>query len=81
MMLKVLYFSTLRRVTNTREETIELPDGARIGDLLAVLRERHPPIQQYLPSLLIAKNQEYAANGETLQDGDEVALMPPVSGG
>ncbi len=58
-----------------------LADGATLGDLLAELHAQHPPLARAGASVRYAVNLEYAAPHRVLRDGDEVAVIPPVSGG
>ena len=82
MRIRVLYFASLRRALALAAEEVELPPcDARVADLLAHLAARHPPLQAHLPMLLLSRNQEWCTPETLLADGDEVALMPPVSGG
>src|SRR5829696_8744859 len=67
----------LRERAGARELTLSLPDGARVSDALAALRDVAPP---ELP-LVMAVNREYARDDRVLDPGDELALIPPVSGG
>ena len=69
-------FAMLRERAGASELTLELPDGARVVDALAQLE----PIAAGLP-LVMAVNREYADEQATLDPGDELALIPPVSGG
>jgi molybdopterin converting factor subunit 1 len=73
----VRLFAILRERAGTRELTLELPEGARVSDALAQLRDISPP---NLP-LVMAVNREYAPEDQVLDAGDELALIPPVSGG
>jgi molybdopterin synthase catalytic subunit len=73
----VRLFAILRERAGTRELTLELPEGARVSDALARLRDISPP---NLP-LVMAVNREYAPEDQVLGPGDELALIPPVSGG
>jgi molybdopterin synthase catalytic subunit len=73
----VRLFAMLRERAGARELTLELPDGARVSDALAALSDVAPP---ELP-LVMAVNREYARNDRVLDAGDELALIPPVSGG
>src|SRR3954463_9758435 len=66
----------LRERAGAREITIELPDGARVRDALDELGE----LAAGLP-LVMAVNREYAPEDQVLDPGDELALIPPVSGG
>jgi molybdopterin converting factor subunit 1 len=77
MEVTVRLFAMLRERAGARELTLELPDGARVSDALAALRDVAPP---ELP-LVMAVNREYARDDVALSAGDELALIPPVSGG
>jgi molybdopterin converting factor subunit 1 len=90
--VKVLYFGILRDRFGAADETVELPDGATVGELLRVLRARtsnnpmggraEPRVEEQLwRSLAVAVNREYGSASIVLGEGDEVALLPPVSGG
>jgi molybdopterin synthase catalytic subunit len=72
----VRLFAMLRERAGVSELTIELPDGARVGDALSRLDD----IAEGLP-LVMAVNREYADEDAALGPGDELALIPPVSGG
>jgi MoaE-MoaD fusion protein len=76
MEVTVRLFAMLRERAGASEMTLELPDGARVSDALAELRD----IAEGLP-LVMAVNREYAAEDQVLDPGDELALVPPVSGG
>lgn len=69
-------FAMLRERAGAREVTLELPDGARVSDALAQLGS----IAEGMP-LVMAVNREYADGDHVLDPGDELALIPPVSGG
>jgi molybdopterin synthase catalytic subunit len=77
MKVTVRLFAMLRERAGAREVELDLPDGARISDALAALRDVAPP---ELP-LVMAVNREYARDDRVLDPGDELALIPPVSGG
>jgi molybdopterin converting factor subunit 1 len=76
MEVTVLLFAMLRERAGARQLTIELPDGARVSDALTELGD----LASGLP-LVMAVNREYAAEDQVLDAGDELALIPPVSGG
>jgi MoaE-MoaD fusion protein len=76
MEVTVRLFAMLRERAGAREVTLELPDGARVSDALAELGS----IAEGLP-LVMAVNREYADGDHVLDPGDELALIPPVSGG
>jgi len=81
MQVKVLFFGQLKDVVGAAEDRVELPEGASVDDLLAHYRKRFPRWEQFRPSLAVAVNQEYADAAAPLNGGDEVAFIPPVSGG
>jgi molybdopterin synthase catalytic subunit len=74
--ITVRLFAVLRERAGSREMTLELPDGARVRDALSALGG----LADGLP-LVMAVNREYAAEDQVLDPGDELALIPPVSGG
>ena len=76
MELRVLLFAGLRERAGTGELALELPDGARVGDALERLADVIAGA-----SVVMAVNQQYAEVGQPLAAGDELALIPPVSGG
>ena len=76
MRVTVKLFAGLRERAGTGERELELPDGARVADVWAPLELGEQP-----PGLLYAVNKAYAEPARPLAEGDEVALIPPVSGG
>lgn len=84
-MIRVLFFARLREQLGIDRDEIQLPPGiATAGDLLGHLRARGEPWTAVLApgeSLMIAVNQEMARPDTSIQDGDEVAFFPPVTGG
>ncbi|HWR15619.1 MAG TPA: molybdenum cofactor biosynthesis protein MoaE [Terriglobales bacterium] len=81
MQVKVLFFGSLRDAMGKSSETMTLPEGAAISDLLKSVTRDKPAVSALIPSLAISVNQEYATRDVQLRDRDEVALLPPVSGG
>jgi molybdopterin synthase catalytic subunit len=80
MRVRVLFFGMLRDLVGRSSESRELPAEANVSDLLACYRDL-PRMAEFLPSVAVSVNQEYACPDAPLQDQDEVALLPPVSGG
>lgn len=76
MKIAVRLFAGLREQAGTREKTVELPDGATAADVWPELGLGDEP-----SGLMLAVNRAYVARDTALSDGDEVALIPPVSGG
>lgn len=81
MRVRVLFFGRLREVTGCAEDWADLPAGACVEDLFAHYARRVPRVAGFRPSLAASVNEEYAAWAALLQEGDEVAFLPPVSGG
>jgi molybdopterin converting factor subunit 1 len=81
MQVRVLYFGVLRERFGVADEPVELLDGSTVGALLDQLRPRSSEVGQLWRSLAVAVNREYSSPEATLFDGDEIALLPPVSGG
>src|SRR5436309_3270938 len=81
MRVRVLFFGVLKDLTGKSADSIELPEGASVRDLLAHYENRIPDLKTSLPSLALAVNQQYSGPETVLKSGDEVALLPPVSGG
>jgi len=81
MQVKVLFFGQLKDVVGAAEDRVELPAGARVADLVAHYQQRFPRWGEFRPSIAVAVNQEYADAAAGLEPDDEVAFLPPVSGG
>jgi molybdopterin converting factor subunit 1 len=81
MRVRVLFFGMLKDLVGRSSDWLELPDGASVRDLLAAYQSQIPRLQESLPSLAVAVNQEYAGPDTKLTPDDEIALLPPVSGG
>src|SRR5689334_1890874 len=80
MQVRVLFFGALSDIAG-RSQAVELLEGTTLGELLQRCAERFPSIAQYAGSIAHSVNQQYAAKSTVLRDNDEVALLPPVSGG
>ena len=81
MRVRVLFFGMLKDVAGKPSDVIELADGASVRDMLARYESQMPRLKESLPSLAVAVNQQYAGPDTKLKPDDEVALLPPVSGG
>lgn len=79
MRVRVLYFGVLKDMAGREREERGLAEGSAVGELLMILeREKPSTVWRHLA---VAVNREYAPVTAVLRDGDEVALLPPVSGG
>lgn len=81
MRVRVLFFGQLKDITGVSEEDAELSEGARVEDLFERYGRRFPKLAEFRPSIAASVNQEYAGWRAPLSTGDEVAFLPPVSGG
>lgn len=81
MTVKVLFFGMARDLTGVGAEEVELRDGKRLDDLCRQYELRFPRLSEMRGALVVAVNQEIIGRESPLRDGDEVAFLPPVSGG
>ncbi len=81
MRVRVLFFGQLKEIAGVSQEDAELSDGARVEDLYERYARRFPRLAEFRPSVAASVNQEYAEWRASLAAGDEVAFLPPVSGG
>src|ERR1700719_1943818 len=81
MRVRVLFFGVLKDLAGKSSDALDLPENASLRDLLAHYESVMPNIKASLSSLALAVNQQYASPDKRLQTDDEVALLPPVSGG
>ncbi len=81
MQVRLLFFATLKDVVGARQLDFDLPSGSTISDLLTRLESKYPRFKDYRPVLLTAINEDYVDKNARINDGDEVAIFPPVSGG
>lgn len=81
MEIRIKFFAGAADAAGRRQESRQVEPGTRIEELLASLGEEYPGLRPLLPNLMVSVNQEYVARSRELQAGDEVALIPPVSGG
>jgi molybdopterin converting factor subunit 1 len=79
--VKVLFFGRLKEIAGRTHESVDLAAETDIESLFAQYVGRYPELQQYRSSLVASCNQEFAAWNTVLHAGDEVAFLPPVSGG
>jgi len=77
----VLFFGRVREIAGLAKDSVECEEGARIEDLFAQYVARQAELAKYRRSLVACCNQEFVAWDTLLHAGDEVAFLPPVSGG
>jgi molybdopterin converting factor subunit 1 len=80
MKVNVKFFALGRELVGDTDLEIELDEEKSVQSLIELLKSKHPKLKE-LKSFLVAVNMEYAGMQHPLKDGDEVAIIPPVSGG
>ncbi len=81
MRVNVKLFARLRDIVGTADLTRELPEGATVRDVWQRLASDFPALTAYEASISSAVNADYARMQQPVRDGDEIAFLPPVSGG
>ncbi|MBV8072024.1 MAG: molybdenum cofactor biosynthesis protein MoaE [Acidobacteriaceae bacterium] len=81
MQVRVLFFGVLKDIVGTAEETLQVSPGMTMASLFEGYAERFATLRNRQSSILLARNQEFSTPETELSDGDEVAFLPPVSGG
>jgi molybdopterin converting factor subunit 1 len=81
MTLTVMLFAAAHDIAGTDSLAVELPPGATVADLRAELARRVPGLAKLLTKSAVAVNHDFGEDGRILEPADEVAIIPPVSGG
>ncbi|MEJ7839438.1 MAG: molybdopterin converting factor subunit 1 [Thermomicrobiales bacterium] len=81
MSVNLLYFAIMRDLLGKSSEQVSVAAGTTVGDLFAIAITDHPDLARLENSVMIMVNESYANKSTLLQDGDEIAFIPPVSGG
>jgi molybdopterin synthase sulfur carrier subunit len=81
MRVTIRLFARLRDITGSGELTREVPAGASVGAIWSSLVSDYPELSAYEKSISCAVNADYSRFTAAVADGDEVAFLPPVSGG
>ncbi len=79
--ITVRFFASVKDVAKLSETTIELPAASIVEDALTLLISQYPEMKNFRSYIRIAVNENYVEPGFRLHDGDEIAIIPPVSGG
>jgi len=79
--IKVLFFGLLKDICGCAEDRLDLPAGSTAGAVFEHYATAFPKLRQMASSIVLARNHDFATTREPLAEGDEVALLPPVSGG
>ncbi len=81
MQVRVLFFGLLKEIAAAHEQTVEVPEGTTVESLFAHFTSLYPQLEGLAGSIAIARNHQFAQPGQLLSEGDEIAFLPPVSGG
>ena len=81
MKIRAQFFAQLRDVIGVSEKTVELSEGATVGDLLASLYRQMPALRDWDKNILIGSGVEFVDRQHVLGPDEEIAIMPPVQGG
>lgn len=79
--VKIRLFARLSELAGTRETELEIGEGLTVADAYDLLSDRYPDIAGLRANVMYAVNSEYVTPSQPLSPGDELALIPPVSGG
>ena len=81
VLVKVLFFGQLKDIAGRSEDSLEVPEGSRLEAVFEHYSERFPAMRKLAPSIVFARNLMFSKPDERLEAGDEIAFLPPVSGG
>src|SRR5947207_105871 len=81
MYVKVLFFGVLKDVAGRPEESLDIPPDATMRSVFDYYAARLPRLRQMAGSIVMAKNREFTGLSTGVAEGDEIAFLPPVSGG
>jgi molybdopterin converting factor subunit 1 len=79
--VKVLFFGMLKDIVGRSEDNIEVADGARLESVFTCYARQFPRLTDLQSSIVLARNQEFCDRSAAIREGDEIAFLPPVSGG
>ena len=79
--VKVLFFGMLKDIVGRSQDIVEVADGERIGSLFDRYARQFPRMEEMASSIVLACNREFCDRSNALAEGDEIAFLPPVSGG
>jgi len=79
--IRMQYFAIARERAGADSEEIDLPASSSVPALFALLGERHPKLEDMLKHCRLAQNQHMVNDRLSLKDGDELSVIPPISGG
>ena len=81
MKIRVRLFASFREAVGSGTLAWDAPEGSTVSEIMLALRSQYPRLGPAAQKAMLAVNQEYVGGDLRLHDGDELALIPPVSGG
>ena len=81
MRIRVRCFAWAQEITGAEDIELEIPDGGTVAELRDRIAQKFPSLTGKMESLAISVNQEFARDRDVIRPEDEVALIPPISGG
>ena len=81
MKINILLFANLKEIANQSSLQLDVPETAIVADIIDIVKKEIPNLVPYFESIMIAVNMTYVENSYKLNNNDEVALIPPASGG
>jgi molybdopterin converting factor subunit 1 len=79
--VNVLFFGQIKELLGRAQDSTEIAESSCIADLFQQVAARNPTLQKFRSSVVASRNQEFASWDTLLRAGDEIAFLPPVSGG
>ncbi|XP_020110553.1 molybdopterin synthase sulfur carrier subunit-like [Ananas comosus] len=79
--IKALFFARARDLTGLSKTSIEMPEGSTAGDCMSKLLTKFPNLEEISNSMILALSEKYALESTVLKNTDELAIIPPISGG
>ncbi|MFQ5909676.1 MAG: MoaD/ThiS family protein [Thermoplasmata archaeon] len=81
MKVRVKLFAAFREIVGKKDLIMDMSEGSTVEDVVAKLLAEHPKLRKLRETMIYSVNKEYAKPHKELSDGDEVGILPPISGG
>ncbi len=81
MKIRLRFFATFREIVGEKDLIIDAEEGSIVQDVISQLLKRYPNLEKQKESMIFSVNKEYAGLQTKLNDGDEIGILPPISGG